>query len=191
MEREILIAGFGGQGVMLAGILLAEAAMAEGYEVSWAPSYGPEMRGGTAHCSVVIADEPVSSPVVTRPDGLIVLNGPSLERFEESVVPGGVLVANASLLGRPPRRTDIRVLLVQATEWATAQGAPAVANMVALGALAAAMGLVQLSSLQQAVHHTVHARRRHLIPLNERALEEGFRLGSRLLAPQGEHSGPT
>lgn len=179
MEHQILIAGFGGQGVMLAGVLLAQAAMTEGHEVSWAPSYGPEMRGGTAHCSVVISDETVASPVVTRPTGLIVLNGPSLARFEPAVVPGGVVVANMSLLTAPPRRTDIHVILVPATEWAVAQGSPAVANMVALGALATATGAVRLESLKQALSQVIHARHQHLLPLNERALEEGSRLAAR------------
>lgn len=176
MEHQILIAGFGGQGVMLAGVLLAQAAMDEGREVSWAPSYGPEMRGGTAHCSVVISDEPVASPVVTRPTALVVLNGPSLERFEGSVVSGGVLVANASLLPVPPRRTDIRVVAVPASDWAAAHGAPAVANMVAVGALAAATQAVSLQALEQALERVVHPRHQHLLPLNRRALEEGFRL---------------
>jgi len=178
VEHQILIAGFGGQGVMLAGVLLAQAAMDEGREVSWAPSYGPEMRGGTAHCSVVIADEPVASPVVTRPTGLIVLNGPSLERFESTVVPGGMLVANASLIQVPPRRADIRVLMVPASEWASAHGAPAVANMVALGTLAAATGAVSVESLQRALTTVIHPRHQHLLPLNRQALEEGSRLAA-------------
>lgn len=179
VEHQMLIAGFGGQGVMLAGMLLAEAALAEGREVSWAPSYGPEMRGGTAHCSVVIADEVVSSPVVTRPTGLAVLNGPSLQRFEQALRPGGILVANASLLSSPPQRTDVRVILVPATEWATAHQAPAVANMVVLGALASATGAVTLQGLRQALPRVVRGRHQHLIPLNEQALEEGFRLAAR------------
>lgn len=182
MEHQILIAGFGGQGVMLAGVLLAQAAMDQGYEVSWAPSYGPEMRGGTAHCSVVISDEPVASPVVTRPTGLVVLNGPSLERFEPAVVPGGVLVGNVSLLPAPPRRTDIRVILVPASQWAAEHGAPAVANMVALGALASATGAVRLDALKGALGKVIHARHQHLLPVNEQALEEGFRLAEQALA---------
>lgn len=171
---QVLLAGFGGQGVMLAGILLAQAAMEEGFEVAWAPSYGPEMRGGTAHCFVMVEREPVAAPVVSRPRCLVAMNGPSLERFAESVRPGGILVFNRALARRPPERHDVQVIGVDATGWAAARGAPAVANMVLLGALAAAMGVPQLVTLQRALARVIPERHRRLIPLNEQALQAGF-----------------
>ncbi len=122
MQTEIIIAGFGGQGVLFAGQVLAYAAMDNGHEVTWIPSYGPEMRGGTANCTVVIADEEIGSPLVRNPQAAVVLNLPSLERYEPVVTPGGVLVANSSLINRGPQRQDIKNVFLPANEIAESLG---------------------------------------------------------------------
>lgn len=135
MKQEFIIAGFGGQGVLLLGQMLAYAGMLEGKQVSWMPSYGPEMRGGTANCTVVISDEEIGSPVVSQPSCVIALNLPSLDKFEPMVKPGGLLLINSSLVDREPRRDDIKAVALPATEIASELGNIRVTNMVALGAL--------------------------------------------------------
>ncbi len=174
MERSIVFAGFGGQGVLLAGKILARAAMNEGLEVTWLPSYGPEMRGGTANCTVVIADEPVGSPIVDRPDVLLAMNGPSLDRFEPRVTPGGTVVVNRSLIERPLRRTDVRGVLLRANDLARELGEPRVANMVALGAVVRALEVVPLEAVQEAMAEELGAKgRERLVAVNRAALERG------------------
>lgn len=133
--HQIIVAGFGGQGVLFLGEVLARAALREGREVTWLPAYGPEQRGGTAHCTVVIDDAPVASPVVADPTILIVMNRPSLDRFESQVQPGGVIVCDTTVTGRLPARGDVTVVGVPATAIAAALGTPRVANVVLLGAL--------------------------------------------------------
>ncbi|MDR7480941.1 MAG: 2-oxoacid:acceptor oxidoreductase family protein [Armatimonadota bacterium] len=133
--HQIIIAGFGGQGVLFLGEVLARAALHEGREVTWLPAYGPEQRGGTAHCTVVIDDEPIASPVVADPTVLIVMNRPSLDRFEAQVQPGGVIVCDTTVTGRLPARRDVTVIGVPATAIATHLGVPRAANIVLLGAL--------------------------------------------------------
>src|SRR5512133_3706502 len=135
MLAEIIIAGFGGQGVMVAGQLLAHAGMEEGKQVAWIPSYGPEMRGGTANCTVIISDEEVGSPVVTNPGIASVLNLPSLDKYEPLVQPGGLLLYNSSIIDRRPERTDLRVVAIPANDEAAALGNPRLANTIMLGAL--------------------------------------------------------
>lgn len=173
MRHEVIMAGFGGQGMMLAGQLLAYAGMLEGKHVSWYPSYGPEMRGGTANCTVVVADEPVASPVVSQATAVIAMNRPSLERFEDQLAPGGVLVYNSTLIERGPERTDVRALPVPANALAEQLGEKRVANMVVLGALLAATGVVAPESVVASLKKTLPERRQNLIPLNEQALAEG------------------
>jgi 2-oxoglutarate ferredoxin oxidoreductase subunit gamma len=173
MRHAVILAGFGGQGMMLAGQLLAYAGMLEGKHVSWYPSYGPEMRGGTANCTVVVSDEPVASPVVSQATALVAMNRPSLERFEQAVAPEGVLVYNSSLIERGPTRTDIRSLPVPANELADGLGDKRVANMVVLGALLAATGIVAPESVVASLKKTLPERRQNLIPLNEQALAKG------------------
>ena len=134
MHTEIILAGFGGQGVLLIGKLLAYAGMKAGREVTWMPAYGPEMRGGTCNCTVVLSDRPIGSPISKSPHGLIALNLPSLDKFEDAVRPGGVIVVNTSLINRLPQRTDVTVVAVPANEVAIECGSPKAANMVALGA---------------------------------------------------------
>jgi len=171
--HEVVMAGFGGQGVMLIGQLLAYAGMTEGKQVTWLPSYGPEMRGGTANCTVVVSEGPVASPVVSRPSVALVLNGPSLDRFEPVVREGGLLIVNTSLSHRPVERTDLRVIEVPATAIADELGDGRVANMVMLGALLEATGVVRSQSIVQSLRQVLPERRHALIPLNEQALVRG------------------
>ena len=173
MEQQIMIAGFGGQGVLLMGQLIAQGGMDEGKFVSWLPSYGPEMRGGTANCSVVVADEPVGSPVVTEPDVAIIMNKPSLITFEKAVKPGGILLYNTSLIDQKPQRTDITVVEVPCNDIAAELGNARVANMVMLGAYCKAAGHIELSSIEEAMRHKLGEKRAHLMPVNRQALDKG------------------
>ena len=175
MQQEIILAGFGGQGVMSMGQLLAYAGLMEDKHVSWIPSYGPEMRGGTANCAVTIADTPISSPMVTEPDTLIVLNRPSLEKFENSVKPRGLLLLNSSLIDLSPQRQDLTIGKIAATDLANEKlGNARVANMIILGALVELTKAVGIDSVLAALKKVLPAYRHHLIPLNRQALELGI-----------------
>lgn len=173
MQHEILFSGFGGQGVMFAGQLLAYAALDEGYEVTWIPSYGPEMRGGTAHCYVVISDRPIGSPAVRFPEIVVTFNNPSFARYEPSVATSGLLAYNASLIEHQGQRADIAYLPVQASEIAEALGNIRLANVVMLGAMLAARPILSLDALRRAVTNHMPAHRRDLITLNLEAIEKG------------------
>ncbi|MEW6523156.1 MAG: 2-oxoacid:acceptor oxidoreductase family protein [Bacillota bacterium] len=174
MKRaEVIMAGFGGQGVMAMGMLLAYAGMKEGRHVSWMPSYGPEMRGGTANCAVVVSEEPIASPLVTEPTAVIAMNLPSFDKFERRVVSQGVVVVNASLVHRPAVRNDIRVIWVPANAIALELGSDRVANMVALGAYVAASGVVEMESVVESLKGALPPHRHNLIPLNRQALDRG------------------
>ena len=173
MEEKLIIAGFGGQGVMAMGQLLTYAGMIEDKNVSWLPSYGPEMRGGTANCSVILSDEPVGSPVVTDSTASIVLNKPSLDKFENSVVPGGKLFINSSLIDKKSVRNDIDVYYIPANEIAMELGNDKVANMVMLGAFLEATKLVDIESILKAFTKVFGENKAHLVPLNKEALEKG------------------
>ncbi len=173
MTHEIILAGFGGQGVMLMGQILTYAGMIEDKQVSWMPSYGPEMRGGTANCTVVISDSPVGSPLVTHPSIVVAMNRPSLDKFEPSVKPGGVLFYNSSLIDEPPTRTDITVVAVPANDLAAELGNDRVANMVVLGALLAKQPVVTMDAVHQALRKALPVHRHNLLPLNEEALARG------------------
>ena len=173
MQTEVVIAGFGGQGVMFAGQVLAYAAMDNDKEVTWIPSYGPEMRGGTANCTVIIADEEIGSPLVRNPKGAIVLNLPSLDKYESLVVSGGVLVANASLINRPLERTDLDTVFIPANEIAESLGDKRLTNMVALGALLSRLGVLPLKAIEQALKDHLPERHQHLLPVNFKALKFG------------------
>src|SRR5690554_2785131 len=151
MMHEIIIAGFGGQGVLVMGQLLAYAGMLEDKEVSWYPSYGPEQRGGTCNCSVVVSEEEVGSPIVAEPNLAIVMNLPSLERFESTIKPGGLLLYNTTLIEQKPKRTDIRIIGVPANEVADRLGNARVSNMVMLGALVEAAQIVKVSSIEESL----------------------------------------
>lgn len=176
MYNEIIMAGFGGQGVLLIGKLLAYAGMKAGKQVTWMPSYGPEMRGGTCNCTVVLSDRPVGSPMSQRPHGLIVLNLQSLDKFEDTVRPGGTIVVNTTLINRLPRRTDVTVVPVAANEIAVEAGSAKAANMVALGAFLGATGLVDRTQVLGILAETFAARPK-LVQLNEVALTRGFEVG--------------
>ncbi len=172
-KHDIIMAGFGGQGVMSMGTLLTYAGMIEGKNVSWIPSYGPEMRGGTANCSVVISDSPIASPLVTKPTAVIAMNLPSLDKFESWLEPGGVLIINSSMVNRKAQRDDIIVVEVPANEVAQELGSSRIANMVALGAYVTATGAVKAESVLDSLKEALPAHRHNLIPLNKEALERG------------------
>lgn len=173
MTRELIIAGFGGQGVMAMGKTLIEAGLKEGFEVSWVPSYGPEMRGGTANCSVVISDEPIGSPVVTQPNELIAMNGPSLARFEPMVEPGGLVLVNSSQVEHPACRADVRCYLIPSMEEAGKLGNFKVANMVMLGAYIKATGALKMETIQEMLASIFTGSKAHLVDLNIKALQAG------------------
>lgn len=173
MQTEILIAGFGGQGVLFAGQLLAYAAMDAGREVTWIPSYGPEMRGGTANCTVIIADQEIGSPTVRNPRAALVLNLPSFDRYESEVVPGGVLVANASLINRPFRRSDLQAVMIPANEIAETLGDKRMTNMVMLGALLEKLPVLSVEVVEKALEDHLPARHKKLLGLNFQALRQG------------------
>jgi 2-oxoglutarate ferredoxin oxidoreductase subunit gamma len=175
MERSVIISGFGGQGVILAGKILALAGMNQGLEVTWLPSYGPEMRGGTANCTVVMSDEPVGSPIVDEPTALIALNLPSLDKFESTIAPDGTIVVNESLIERKVSRDDVRSRYVRINDIARELGTPRSLNMVALGAFVKATGAVQLEAVVEAMSKTMEAGgKTKFIESNTRALEEGY-----------------
>lgn len=173
----MIFSGFGGQGVLSMGKLLAYAAMKEGKEVSWMPSYGPEMRGGTANCMVNISDEPISSPVVTAYDVVVVLNQPSLKKFEPAVKKGGILIWESSTIKHGPTRTDINVYPLPAIDKATNELKNVkVMNMLVLGSLVKINEIVKKDTLLLALKETLPERHHKLIPLNEKAIELGMSL---------------
>ena len=175
MTEEIIITGFGGQGVLLAGKLLCVAAMRQNRQVSHIPSYGAEMRGGTANCSVVISDEDIASPVIERPSIVIALNGPSLAKFEPRVRPGGLLIWNSSLVKNPPTRKDLVLISLDATNISLAEGTERAANMVALGALLKLKtDIVSMEAVEAALDEVISARNRKHNPLNRRILHAGY-----------------
>ena len=176
MLHEIIIAGFGGQGVMSMGQLLSYSGMIEGKYVSWLPSYGPEQRGGTANASVVISDEEVGSPVISYPTAAIVLNKPSFDKFEPLVLPGGVLIVNTSLIEAKSKRTDITIIEVPASEIANELGEPRIANSVILGAFIEYSKAVSQDSIIESLKKVLPERRHNLIPINQKALEKGAEL---------------
>lgn len=173
MYQGIRISGFGGQGVISAGVLLAQTGMMEGKEVSFFPAYGAEMRGGTANCSVVVSSDEVSTPIVTAPDTAIVFNEPSLAKFEPMVKPGGLLIVNTSLVNSKPTRTDIKVLNVPCNEVAAEIGNPKIMNMVAMGAFAAATGAVSVDTIAKALPVVYKKLKPEVIELNVKALKRG------------------
>jgi len=176
MQTEIIFSGFGGQGVLFAGQLLSYAAMDNDLEVTWIPSYGPEMRGGTANCTVVIADEEIGSPLVRHPNAAVAMNLPSLDKYESVIKPGGVLVVNSSIINRPVKRTDIVVVMVPANEIAERLGDKRMTNMVLMGALLANLKVLPLEALEKALQEHLPARHHRFLPLNYQALREGAQI---------------
>lgn len=173
MEAQFLIAGFGGQGVLLIGQLLAKAAMHEGMNVSWMPSYGPEMRGGEANCAVVISDEPIGSPLVTEIPIAVIMNKPSMIKFTPAMEAGGVMLYNSSLIDIVPDRTDITAIPVDCNSIAEELGNSRTANMVMLGAILARTGIVSIDSAMEALKMTFGPKKEHLLPINRQAMERG------------------
>ena len=173
MQQEVIIAGFGGQGVLFTGLLLTYAGMDAGKEVTWIPSYGPEMRGGTANCTVVISDEEIGSPFVLNPTAVIAMNLPSLEKFEDLVKPGGVLVVNTSMVNRRVDRDDITVVNVPANDIAEAIGNKRAVNMVMLGALLGNSDILSLEALEAALEVHLPERHKKTLPMNKEALRQG------------------
>ena len=183
MQRDVIMAGFGGQGILLIGKMLAYAGMHAGKEVSWLPSYGPEMRGGTCNCTVVISDKPVGSPVIRSPRAVVAMNLPSLEKFEPDLREGGLLLINSSLINRGAERDDVTVVEVPANEIATELGNPRGANMVALGAYVGATEAVSLDEVVEVIRETFAAKPA-VIDVNIEALRKGYELGVAAVQPE-------
>ena len=181
MQSEVIFAGFGGQGVLFSGQILAFAGMDSGMEVTWMPSYGPEMRGGTANCTVIIADEEIGAPIVRYPKAVIALNLPSLDKYEKLVKSGGVLIANSSLMDRGVARTDISSVEIPANEIAEEIGNKRLMNMVTLGALLARLPVLPVSALEQALADHLPARHKNLLPANYEALRRGAEVANQFV----------
>jgi 2-oxoglutarate ferredoxin oxidoreductase subunit gamma len=174
MQKEIIIAGFGGQGVLFAGQVVAYAAMDIGKEVTWIPSYGPEMRGGTANCTVVIADDEIGSPLVKNPPLGIALNLPSFDKYEGELAAGGTLIVNQSMVDRSAKRNDIHVIMVPCNQIAEEIGDKKLTNMVAIGALLTALTDITLKDAEKALEAHLPTRHKHLLPKNYEALKRGY-----------------
>ena len=174
MTTQILIAGFGGQGILFAGKFLANKGLLEGRQLSWLPSYGPEMRGGTANCSVVLSDEPVGSPIVNKPDVLIVMNLPSLDKYEDAVVPGGRIFVDSTLIGRKVQRSDVEAFYLPATQLAQANGIPTLANMIMVGKVLKECDFTGKDNLEEAVRTVVSAKHPEMADVNMKALRLGY-----------------
>jgi len=172
MQSEVMFAGFGGQGILISAKILAYAAMKEGREVAWVPSYGPEMRGGTAYCTVVISDRLIGSPIIRNPGFLVAMNQPSLEKFASQVKPEGIILINSSLIGIQSGRSDVVELILPVNDMAIGIGNVRSANLVALGAFVAKTKLVGIETLQSCVQ-SEFAKKKDMIPLNLVAVEEG------------------
>jgi len=176
MTHELLAAGFGGQGVLSMGATLAYAGMIEQKEITWMPSYGPEMRGGTANCIVIVSSERISSPIVTTFDTVIALNQPSLDKFEKAVKPHGLLIYDSTSTLTPPTRTDIQILPIPAGDEALQLKNTKVLNMIVLGAFLERTHVLELGSIMKALRKALPERYHHLLPLNEQALRRGMEL---------------
>lgn len=173
-ETSFIISGFGGQGTLFAGQVLAYAAMDNGFEVTWIPSYGPEMRGGTAHCTVIISEEPIGSPLVRKPDVVLALNLPSVDKYELLIPEGGLLIANASLMNRDINRKDIRALQIPANDIAEELGMSRLANMIMMGAMIRLEPVISLDNLKKALEDHLPERHKKTLPLNFEAIQKGF-----------------
>lgn len=176
MKTEIIIAGFGGQGVLSMGKTLAYSGLLENKEVTWMPAYGPEQRGGTANVTVIVSDERISSPILSKYDVAIVLNQPSLDKFMPKLKPGGILIYDGFGIVNPPQRDDIRIYRVDAMDKAAEMKNAKVFNMIVLGALLKVCPIVSTDGLQKALYKTLPERHHGLIPLNMQAVEEGMKL---------------
>ena len=171
--KQFLLSGFGGQGILFTGKMLAYKGMVEGKNVSWLPSYGPEMRGGTASCSVIISDDTVGSPIVSNPDILVAMNLPSLDKFEDLVAPGGMIFYDSSLVERSVKRTDVQVFAVPATKLAGENGFPTLANMILMGKIFKVLGEFEEESVRNTLTKVISAKRADMIDLNLKAMTIG------------------
>lgn len=178
MQTEIVFSGFGGQGALFAGQLLAHTALEAGLHVTWIPSYGPEMRGGTAHCIVIVSEDEIGSPIVRNPKAAVVLNLPSLDKYESLVKPGGALIVNQSLVDRIPTRIDVDLAMIPANEEAEALGDRRLLNVVMLGALLQRLPILSIEAVGVALDHHIPSHRRNLLPANLKALARGFELAA-------------
>ena len=174
MTTQMLIAGFGGQGVLFAGKFLAYKALLEGKQLSWLPSYGPEMRGGTANCSVIVSDEPVGSPIVSKPDVLIVMNLPSLDKYENDVVPGGKIFVDSTLIERKVTREDVDVYYIPATQMAKDMNVPTLANMIMTGKFVKESDAVVFDGMEDALKKVVSAKHADMLQVNLGAIKAGY-----------------
>ena len=174
MNKQILIAGFGGQGILFSGKFLAYEGLIDGKEVSWLPSYGPEMRGGTANCSIIISDTKVGSPIVDKPDILIAMNGPSLDKYEDAVVKGGQIFVDSSLVERKVVRNDVEVHYIPATKIASDENLPGLANMIMIGMMIKNTDIIPFENVEKAMNKVVSAKKQNLFDLNMKAVEIGY-----------------
>ncbi len=176
MKEEIIIAGFGGQGVLSMGKILAYSGLMENKEVTWMPAYGPEQRGGTANVTVIVSDSKISSPILSRYDAAIILNQPSLEKFESKVKPGGILIYDSYGIINPPTRKDIKVYRIDAMDAANEMSNSKTFNMIVLGGLLKVLPMVSIESVLKGLKKTLPERHHHLIPMNEEAIRKGMAL---------------
>ena len=174
MTHEILLAGFGGQGILFSGKFLAYDGLLEDREVSWLPSYGPEMRGGTCNCSVILSDTKIGSPIVSNPNVLVAMNLPSLDKFESAAVPGAKIFVDSSLIDRKVERDDVEVFYIPATKMATDLGTPTLANMVILGKMIKETGVVGFDAIENGLKKVIPAKKADMLELNLKALKAGY-----------------
>lgn len=174
MTTNMLFAGFGGQGILFSGKFLAYEGLLEDKAVSWLPSYGPEMRGGTASCSVIISDTPVGSPIVSNPDVLIAMNMPSLDKYEPAAVKGGKIFVDSALIDRKVEREDVEAYYIPATKLASDEGLSGLANMIMVGYVIKKTGIIPFENIDRALQKVVPASKQHLLDSNKKALELGF-----------------
>ena len=173
-KHDVIIAGFGGQGVLFTGKVLVTCGMNEGLQVSWLPSYGPEMRGGTANCSVILSDTPVGSPIVSAPDLLMVMNLPSLDKYEDAAVSGAKIFVDSTLIDRKVKRGDVTAYYIPATKMAKDAGFPTLANMIMVGKVIKETGVVSYDGIKEALGKVVSAKHADLLDINLKAIEAGY-----------------
>lgn len=186
MLEELIVAGFGGQGVLSMGMTLAYAGMVENKEISWMPSYGPEMRGGTANCIAIISDSKISSPIISFFDSAIILNQPSMEKFESKIKPGGLLIYESSNIFKPCTRTDIEIIGIPAATEAVKMKNSKILNMIMLGAYLERKPVVKIASIIEALKKVLPERYHNLLPINQQALERGAELVAKEMISLGE-----
>lgn len=174
MNNEIVIAGFGGQGILFSGKVLVYAGMMDGHQVSWLPSYGPEMRGGTANCSVIISDSAIGSPIVNNPGTLIAMNLPSLDKFEDAILPNGTVFIDSTLITRKVNRSDVKTFYIPSTQMANDNGMTGLANMIMLGKVVKELPGCNLDSIIKAIKKVVPARKAEMLEKNIKAVELGY-----------------